>query len=204
MDTVSVPDTRKPGRPRSFDRDVALDQAMLCFWRHGYETTSVSDLTAAMGIMPPSLYAAFGDKKQLFLAAAHRYAGDPAVLRDGMAAAPTARQAIHTLLESAAKAFTGKSTPRGCLLASATASGSTASADVQDAIAEIRRGVAATIVSRIEQDVAAGRLPAETNAVALADLVLAIVQGMSVLARDGVSRRRLLAVARQAMALWPA
>ena len=176
---------------------------MLSFWRHGYETTSIADLTAAMGITAPSIYAAFGDKRRLFLEAMRRYAGDPENLRSGLATARTARDGVHAILAAAAVAFTGEATPRGCLLASATASGSQASADVQSAVAAVRQDIAVCLVDRIDRDVAAGMLPASTNAAALSDLILAVVQGMSVLARDGVTRGRLLALVEQAMLAWP-
>ncbi len=176
---------------------------MLAFWQHGYETTSISDLTAAMGITAPSIYTAFGDKKRLFLEAMRRYAGDPAVIAGSLAAADSARDAMHQMLVGAAIAFTGATTPRGCLLASATASGPETSADVRQAVADVRRGIADCLVARIEQDISAGTLPVATNAVALSDLVLAVVQGMSVLARDAVPRERLLALAELAMAGWP-
>ncbi len=194
---------RRTGRPLSFDRQAALQQAMLAFWRHGYETTSIADLTAAMGVTAPSLYTAFGDKKRLFLEAMRRYAGDPDDVRSSLAAAPSARDAVHAMLVATAIAFTGEATPKGCLLASATASGSQDSADVRSAVSAVRQGITALLVERIDQDVKAGLLPAATNAAALSDLVLAIVQGMSVLARDDVPRGRLLALVEQAMPAWP-
>ena len=112
---------RRTGRPLSFDRDAALRQAMLTFWRHGYETTSVADLTAAMGISAPSLYTAFGDKRRLFLEAMRLYASDPADMERAIANARTAQEAAHDLMTAAATTYTGEGTPRGCLLASATA-----------------------------------------------------------------------------------
>ena len=194
---------RKPGRPRSFDREQALQEAMLVFWRHGYETTSISDLTEAMGVSAPSLYAAFGDKKCLFLEAMHRYAGSPDDFAATLAESPTAYQAVHHMLMSAADAFTNARTPRGCLLASATASTSSESADVQDAVAQVRRQVMARLRSRIEVDVAAGLLPPDTQAKSLATFVIAVVQGMSVLARDGGRRAELRGMIAVAMAAWP-
>ena len=97
---------------------------MLAFWRHGYETTSLVDLTAAMGVSAPSLYTAFGDKKRLFLEAVARYVGEPGAAEQAMDAAPSAYDAARAMLIGAAMAYTGETTPRGCLLASATASGS--------------------------------------------------------------------------------
>jgi AcrR family transcriptional regulator len=194
---------RKIGRPLSFDRDAALEAAMLAFWRHGYETTSIVDLTTAMGVTAPSLYTAFGDKKRLFLEAVNRYAGDPATMAERIASAATAYDAARDMLLDAATAFTGKRTPKGCLLASATASGSSDCADVQRAVADIRRGIAIQLRARIERDIAAGLLPPDTAAPPLAELVMTVVQGMSVLARDGVPRARLIEVGNAALRAWP-
>ena len=203
MKEARVLPRRKIGRPLSFDRDAALRQAMLAFWRYGYETTSIVDLTKAMGISPPSLYAAFGDKKQLFLEAARLYAGDPKAIEWAIDGAATAHDAARDMLTAAATAFTGETTPKGCLLASATAAGSAASADVQQKVADTRRGIQALLCARIERDVADGVLPPGTEAAALSGLVLAVVQGMSVLARDGATRASLLAVVEAAMFAWP-
>jgi AcrR family transcriptional regulator len=194
---------RKTGRPLSYSREVALKQAMLTFWRYGYETTSIVDLTSAMGVTAPSLYTAFGDKRRLFLEAVQLYAGDPDALARAMETAATAHDAVRDMLRGAAIAFTGDETPRGCLLASATASGSAASADVQHAIAEIRRGIDALLRRRIERDIAAGLLPAQTDAAVLSSLVMAVTQGMSVLARDGACRTLLLGIADHALRGWP-
>lgn len=203
MKKLETAKQRKGGRPLSFDREVALRRATLLFWRYGYEGTSLQALTEALGVTPPSIYTAFGDKKQLFLEAMRCYVGDPTEMENSLAAAPTARDAVHEMLVAAAIAFTGEVTPKGCLLASATASGSQASADVRSAVSEVRRGIATRLASRIDQDVAAGQLPASKNAGALSDLILAVVQGMSVLARDDVPRERLLALAEQSMLAWP-
>lgn len=180
-----------------------MRQAMLTFWRHGYETTSVADLTAAMGISAPSLYTAYGDKKQLFLEAMRLYAGDPDDMARMIFDAPTAYQAAHDLMTAAATTYTGEATPKGCLLASATASGSAASADVQDAVADVRRTIEGRLRMRIERDIEDGVLPPGTQAAALAGLVLAVTQGMSVRARDGTSRASLLAIVEAALRAWP-
>ena len=193
----------RTGRPRSFDRDSALEQAMLTFWRFGYETTSIVDLTTAMGVTAPSLYAAFGDKKRLFLEAARRYAGDPGIMMAEIDGAPSAYVAAREMLSAAATAFTGEATPKGCLLASATASGSAASADVQREVAGIRKAIDARLRARIGRDVAARLLPSDTDVPALAGLVIAVIQGMSALARDGTSRAGLLAIVEAALRAWP-
>ena len=203
MEIMTDTPLRRTGRPLSFDRDAALRKAMLTFWRHGYETTSVAELTAAMGVSAPSLYAAFGDKRRLFLEAMRLYAGDPADTARLISDAPTAHHAARALMIAAAETYTGEATPPGCLLASATASGSAAAADVQQAVAELRRGIEARLRERIERDIEDGALPPGTRAAPLAGLVLAVTQGMSVLARDGASRTTLLAIVEAALRAWP-
>lgn len=202
MDNI-IPTPRKPGRPLSFDRQAALQQAMLTFWQHGYETTSISDLTAAMGVTAPSIYTAFGDKKRLFLEAMRLYAGSPDDLQNSLDQAATARDAASAMLISAARTFTGETTPRGCLLASATASGSKDSSAVQTAVADVRRDIIARLKARIDRDVTAGVLPDTASAPTLAAMVVAVIQGMSVLARDGVERESLLKIASCALDGWP-
>ena len=197
------PHTRKrTGRPLSFDREAALDRAMLLFWRQGYETTSISDLTAALGVSPPSIYTAFSDKRRLFLEAAHRYASGPRGPREMIAGAATARGAAWSLLEAAAVGFTGEETPPGCLLATAAITGSPQAADVREEIAGIRRGIEAALLERSERGAAAGEALPDVDSRGLAGLVMATIQGMSTLARDGAPRARLLLVAETAMRAW--
>jgi len=178
---------RKAGRPLSFDRDAALHAAMLTFWRHGYESTSVADLTTAMGITPPSLYAAFGDKKQLFRASVDLYRTGSITSDTLIDDAPSARDAARALLEASAIGFTGHDTPQGCLLATATLSCSSDAADVQAEVASIRGAIEARLKARMDAE----NLQ-DTDA--LAGHVMAVIQGMSTLARDGARREKLLAI----------
>jgi AcrR family transcriptional regulator len=194
---------RKTGRPLSFDREAALHQAMLLFWRHGYEGTSLSDLTAAMGVTPPSIYAAFGDKRTLFLEAVARYASGPVTAESIILNASSSRDAAWGLLHSSAIAFTGFDTPPGCLLATAAISCSAAAQDVQPELTAIRDSIGASLRRKIAEDIAAERLPALTDADALAGFIMAVIQGMSTLARDGASREKLLRIASVAIAAWP-
>ncbi|MFC0266710.1 TetR/AcrR family transcriptional regulator [Kushneria aurantia] len=194
---------RKSGRPRSFDREAALEKAMLLFWRHGYETTSISDLTRAMGITAPSLYTAFGDKRRLFLEAAQLYAGEPDAENAAIANAPTAYDAASTILHGAIVTFTGETTPPGCLLASATASGSADAADVRAIVAGYRQQLREQMRARLERDKAAGMLPQSADAAALSGLVLTVMQGLSVLARDGASPEDLSSIVDTALHAWP-
>jgi len=196
-------DRPRTGRPLSFDRVAALDAAMRLFWRHGYEATSIAELTRAMRITPPSLYAAFGDKRRLFHEAVDRYMGGGDAVPRMIAAAPSARQAAHDLLTAAAIGDTGEETPPGCLLASSIVSSSAAAADVREALAAIRREIEALLRARIECDIAAGQLPPGSDADMLAAHVMAVVQGMSTLAKDGAGREKLLRIVAGAMAGWP-
>lgn len=203
MEIATKTPARRVGRPPSFDRDTALAQAMLLFWRHGYEATSISDLTRALGVTPPSIYAAFGNKKALFLEAVELYlsgGSSPAAIID---AAPDARAAALILMEGAARAYTGEDTPPGCMLATSAISVSSEAVDVQAHLSTIRNGVEAYLRSRIEDDVATGALPPHTDAEVLAAHTTAVIQGLSTLARDGATRDKLLRVARSAISAWP-
>ncbi len=194
--------TKQRGRPRSFDRETALEQALRTFWEHGYEGTSVSDLTRVMGIGAPSLYAAFGDKRTLF---------DEVVVRYGVTHGafsgrafdeePTARGAVARLLREAAAEFTDPDHPRGCLVITAATNCTTP--EVEEGLRERRNATIAGIESRIRAAVAAGELPTSVDPAALARYTGAVFQGMSQQARDGATREHLEAVADLAMRAWP-
>jgi len=197
-------DAKPRGRPRSFDREAALDRAMLLFWEHGYEATSLSQLTSAMGITPPSLYAAFGDKQALFLAAVDRY-----IARGGsdteslMGSAKTAREAVARFLEISAQNLTNPHFPRGCMVVLSAVSCSAEAAPVQHKLAACRAGWERALKARIEQGIANGDVPADASASALASFYMAVVQGMSLHAKDGASRKRLQEIAETALLAWP-
>ena len=176
---------------------------MLVFWQYGYESTSINDLTIAMGVTAPSIYTAYGDKKHLFLEAVNLYAGSPDDIERSLFEAETAGEAAHNMLIASAMTFTGEKTPKGCLLASATASVSKDSADVQTAVAEIRRDITARLVKRIEKDIDDNALPKSTDSASLATMTIALIQGMSVLARDGIDRSVLIGLVETAMQAWP-
>lgn len=200
------PRPRRPrGRPLSFDRDAALEKAMHVFWERGYESASIAELTAAMGITPPSLYAAFGDKEGLFLEAIERYAlGPGGIGTRAMAAEPTARGAIERLLLDAAEELTRPCHPKGCLMVTSAVTSSLASERVHQALERRRQLALCGIRDRIARGVADGELPADTDVDALTDFYATIYRGMSLRARDGATREGLEATARMAMRSWPA
>lgn len=195
----------RTGRPRSFDRDEALEGAIAVFWQHGYEATSVSLLTGALGIGAPSLYAAFGDKKTLFYEALDRYNrtyGDFTVR--ALTEEPDARAAVERLLRDASAAYTRPDRPPGCLLITAATNCSPQSADVATRLRDIRARAGTALADKIGAAVRAGTVPAGTDARALASFYAAVLQGMSAQARDGATRADLRHIAEAALRAWPA
>jgi AcrR family transcriptional regulator len=196
---------RRPGRPLSFDRDAALRRALELFWRQGYDTTSLADLTTAMRITPPSLYAAFGSKEQLFLEAKKRYdATTERILGPILDDTPTARAAIGGFLVAAARAYTDPSAPAGCFVLSAASNYAPGSARVARVLRDRRTETEARLARRIARGKRADEIPRAVNPAELAAFYYTVLRGMSAQARDGASRRKLLAVAAAAMSAWPA
>jgi AcrR family transcriptional regulator len=192
------------GRPRGFDRDAALEAAMLLFWRKGFAATSMSDLCDAMGISSPSLYAAFGSKEALYLEAVEYYArtiGPP--VWDKLAEGATARAGIENLLiawtESLPKS---RATPAGCM-ALLAAVGDEWPATIVRVVKKVRLEMLGTLRSRLETAVAKGELPASTDIDGLSRFYLSVFQGMAVQAKDGATSAELRSVAAAAMAAWP-
>jgi AcrR family transcriptional regulator len=200
----AVTPSRPRGRPRAFDRDDALDRAMLLFWSRGYEATSVSDLTESMGITPPSLYAAFGDKKRLFLEAVDRYQTGPgSFAQRAFSEEPTAERAIRRLLMDTIESFCDPEHPKGCMVVLAATNCTADSSDILDALAERRRAAERAIRDRLAAGQAAGELPAEADISALAGFMVTTLYGLSIKARDGASRATLRRIVEQAMLVWP-
>ncbi|GAA1129881.1 TetR/AcrR family transcriptional regulator [Kribbella jejuensis] len=187
------------GRPRSFDREAALEQALQTFWDRGYDATSVTDLTTALGIGAPSLYAAFGDKRKLFDEVVRRYQDTHGAFTSrALAEEPTARRAIERILREAASEYVG----RGCLIISAAQNTVPASHEVAEQLRYIRQHNRDVLQDRIQQDVDAGELPDGTDAKTLATFFAATIQGMSQQARDGATQDDLMAVATTALNVW--
>ncbi|HEY8546964.1 MAG TPA: TetR/AcrR family transcriptional regulator [Acidimicrobiales bacterium] len=192
------------GRPRSFDRAAALDRATHLFWERGYEGTSIADLTEAMGIHPPSLYAAFSDKRTLFEEVVERYGATFGAFMDAaLREEPTAYAAFARMLREAADEYTDPGHPPGCLIISAATNVPAAHRDVQDALCRLRNRNLERFEARLRAAVADGELPADADPRALAVFYAAVIQGMSQQARDGVGRAQLRAVAELALSTWP-
>ena len=194
---------RALGRPRSFETGKALDAAMKVFWCKGYEGASLSDLTKAMGINRPSLYAAFGDKESLFRKVLDRYDSGPAGYVREALNQPTARAVVERLLEGAAELGTASSNPRGCLFVqSALACGDKAEGIRNDLI--LRRDAGEKAVRlRLKRAQAEGDLAHDADPADLARYVVTVVQGIAVQAASGAARPELRRVVQTALRSWP-
>lgn len=197
--------TAPRGRPRSFDPDTALRAAIDVFWRQGYEATSMSDLTRAMGIASASIYACYGSKEQLFREAVELYgsvSSEP--IRRALREIPGVRDSIAAMLRAAADNITGPDSPPGCMFVLGQPLGATANAEVRAFLATQRQAQFAGIRERLERGVADGEIPADADLDAIARYFQTVVQGMSVQAIDGAARADLEPVIACATAAWTA
>jgi AcrR family transcriptional regulator len=193
------------GRPREFDAELALDKALRVFWERGYEGASLSDLTEAMGISRPSLYAAFGNKEELFTLALARYAEKgPGAIHGEALAEPTARKVVEHLLRSVAISLTDPCNPSGCLAVQGALSCSEAANAIKQALCKRRSEGEDNLRQRFERAKSEGDLSPDVDPAALARYVITVTQGMSVQASGGATRSDLLAVADMALKAWPA
>lgn len=190
------------GRPRNFDRDQALEQAMRVFWTQGYAGASLSDLTSAMGIASPSLYAAFGSKEGLYREALELYAAtNGAGLCDAMSA-PTAREAVESMLRGAVRGFTSSDVPTGCMVMQGGANDGDLSPEVAAVLCEKRAMGAQAMTERLGRAIEAGEISPATNIRAVADFYATVHKGLSLSAKGGADRTELDSVVTSAMAAW--
>lgn len=191
------------GRPREFDVESALDAALEVFWRKGYEGASLPDLTKAMGINRPSLYAAFGNKEALFRKAIDRYVEcDAAHVREAIEQ-PTARAVVERLWHGAIHLTTSSCKPRGCFLVqSALACGDEADC-LRRELAKRRARLEARLRERFRQAITDGDLPAATEPADLARYVATVTHGIAVQAAGGATRADLNRVAELALRAIP-
>ncbi|MEV4951369.1 TetR/AcrR family transcriptional regulator [Paenarthrobacter nitroguajacolicus] len=183
------------GRKRGFDDQAALQAAMELFWRQGYEGTSVADLTQALGINPPSLYAAFGSKRELFEKTLDRYMCERTVQLDDAMSRPTAHEAVLTLLTGRVDVFTSQGQPFGCMTIQAGLASGEPHRDIVDLLAAARERMRRTVLDRLEKALADGDLPAGTDCTALARYVMSAIYGLSVEAASGAPKEELTAAA---------
>lgn len=194
---------RPRGRPRGFDRDSALERALHLFWARGFEATSISELTEAMGINPPALYAAFGDKKHLFLEAVAHYEQGAGCFAQKAFEEPTAKGAVHRLLHGAVDAFTRRGAPRGCLVVLGATNCAADSTEIYEALAARRRKAEKAVRARIAAGQAAGELGPDEDVEALAGTITATLFGLAIKAKDGAPSAHLHRIVDQTIRTWP-
>ncbi len=199
----TAPECRVVGRPRGFDCDVALDAAMRVFWKKGYEATSLSDLTAAMKIERPSLYAAFGNKEALYRKVLDHYGCTAAQFAEEALKLPTARAVVEHLLMGNVDVMSGAKNPAGCLMVQAAISGGDESEAIRKEIAGRQQGAEDALRRRLVRAKAEGDLPKDANPADLASYVFTVAHGMAVRAKSGATKAELRRVAEVALRAWP-
>jgi len=193
----------KIGRPRAFDTDEALESALQVFWRKGYEGTSLTDLTEAMGINRPSLYSAFGNKEDLFRKALTRYAeGSVAFVRKALEE-PTARGVAEKILYGATDMMNDPNHPPGCLMVQGALSCSETAEPIRQELAARRAAGQAKIRERFERAKKEGDLPADINPADLARFISTVLHGMAVQASGGATHAELRRVVQLALRVFP-
>lgn len=192
------------GRPRNFDRDTALEQAMAVFWAKGYESTSISDLTFAMNMKPPSLYAAFGDKETLFDEVIERYSKQYGAMMWGdLERFRHPKDATHHVLTTTACLYAQDDTPHGCMVVLAAPQADSNHATVNQTLRDLRRANITILKDFYAKAQRSGSIPSGANIDTMANYYTTVHYGMSIQARDGATRDELIAIAEAAMATWP-
>jgi AcrR family transcriptional regulator len=189
------------GRPRAFDPGVALARAMHVFWAKGYEGAALFDLMRAMRINRPSLYAAFGNKEQLFGKVLDRYMNGPVAFFGKALAAPKARGVVEQIFLGTARMAEDPRTPAGCLLVQGALACGSASA--RKVVAARRAAAEVALRRRLQRAKREGDLPKDADPAELAHYVMTVVRGMAVQSTDGASRDQLHRVAQIALRAWP-
>jgi AcrR family transcriptional regulator len=186
---------RKRGRPPAFDRETVLASARDTFWKHGYDGSSIADLTAAMGITPQSLYAAFGSKAELYRETLDQYRRMPRpVAGNPLADKVDTVTAFERFLANSAGIFTAPEHPKGCMISTAVLNCAEENEPIAHHVASMRLQTLDIFTARIERGIAEGDIRPDADARSLARFLGAIVQGMSVQARDGATTDELLAL----------
>ncbi|NTF16439.1 TetR/AcrR family transcriptional regulator [Agrobacterium tumefaciens] len=189
-------------RPRVFDEKVVLDRAMEIFWRHGYEGTSMAELTRAMRLNSPSIYAAFGSKRGLFEAVLNRYRERRATHRDSFLNASTAREVAKNMIFGAIEWLVDPDEPRGCLLIQAGVSAGVGNEDVPLAIWSQRSITRELLTERLMRAQDEGDLPPSSNPAALTRYLQMVFNGLALQAAEGMSKAELRTSAELALSLW--
>lgn len=191
------------GRPRVFDMDEALEKALKIFWDRGYEGASLAELTETLGINKPSLYAAFGNKEELFKKALTKYAEGPVAFVNKVIKEPTARKVAENFLLRAADFLTDASHPKGCMIVQGALSSGESTEMIKSLLMQYRASYESLLAKRFEQAKVDGDLPSDANPKYLAKYLATVHQGMSVQATSGASKNELIEIAKLALGIWP-
>lgn len=195
---------RGRGRPKSFDRDVAVQAAMQVFWENGYEGSSFDDLAAAMGINPSSFRNTFKSKEALYREATEAYVAQAAAWFAGvLTGEQDVRVAFSRLITELAARYTDADLPSGCMISLAGTHFPSRLSSLSEMLASHRISAEQMMVDRLKQGQNDGQLPPDANIPALAAFVNALIRGMAVQARDGATRDRLVEIAGVAMSAFP-
>ena len=192
-----------PGRPRSFDRESALRAAMLLFWKQGFDGTSYTDLTRATGMSKPTIYAAFGDKVELFRKAMVLYAEQATREYQEALERPTAREAVEACLRLARGLNANTDEPKVCFLVQGAFTGSADTQELRDELSALQRQATHLLQKRLEQGKRKGELPLTANTKVMAEYFTSVVTGLSVQASNGAAACDLSQVVEMAMVSWP-
>ncbi|NIF02492.1 TetR/AcrR family transcriptional regulator [Pantoea sp. Acro-805] len=194
------------GRPRTFDRDKAIEDAMYLFWQHGYESTSLTQLKAGIGngISAPSFYAAFGSKEDLYRECIQCYlASYGQVTRRLWDSTVSPREAMETTLQDSARMQCEVGHPSGCMVAlGALCATSVENTAITEPLTRSRDRTRAGILTTIKRGIEAGELKKDVDVKALAASFSTFLFGLSIQARDGASIEELLSAITQIMQLW--
>ncbi|GAA2736619.1 TetR/AcrR family transcriptional regulator [Actinocorallia aurantiaca] len=191
------------GRPRGFDADEALERAMLVFWEHGYEGASLAGLTNAMGISTTSMYAAFGNKEELFRKALERYTEGPSAYLARALEEPAALGVATAVLAGVIRTTTRPAHPHGCMGVQGALASGDSGREVRDLLAAWRNNGCSRLRERFQRAVDDGDLEPETDPGLLARYVTTLAFGIAVQAASGVGREELQRMADAALRNWP-
>ncbi len=194
---------RSRGRPANFEHEEALQKALHVFWTRGYEGTSIAELTQALGINRPSIYAAFGNKEELFRKALAKYLAGPVAYVAEALKQPTAKQVVAMFLTQSAELLSNPDYPKGCMVVQGALSCGEGAALIQQELSAQRAGYEQALAQRLQLAQAQQDFPPDIDPAAFAKYIATVHQGMSVQATTGATRQELLTIVELVMRNWP-
>jgi len=200
---ITTKPNKQRGRPPAFDYEEALEKALKVFWLRGYEGASMTELTEALGINRPSIYAAFGNKEELFRKALGKYLAGPVAYVAEAMKEPTSRQVVEKFLTKSAEFLTSPNSPRGCMIVQGALSCGQGAELIRQELIAYRKNYEDNLRQRFELAQTQGDLPNDIDASKLAKYVATLHQGMSVQATSGATIEELMTVAQVALKNWP-